>query len=248
MIHTILLHFILLTSFVHLQETAATEADEAYRQGDYATAIECYEAVLDKQCTSADLYYNLGNAYYRTDRMGLAILNYCRALRLDPAMGDARENLALAESRTVDRITPLPKLFIVRWIDELCTRLTPAAWRVVWLVLLALVALSVVTLRLGASRNMRKTGLVAGVVCLLLLLMATWLMLRTSHRYNAHSEAVILQPAVTVKGSPEQQSVDKLILHEGTRVTVSDSLAGWYKIAIADGTTGWCSKTDLERI
>lgn len=156
MLHTIVLHFILLTSFVHLQESTAREADEAYRQGDYATAIEHYEAVLDKQCASAKLYYNLGNAYYRTDQMGLAILNYRRALRLDPSMTDARENLALAESRTVDRIDVLPQFFLVRWVDTLCTRITPTAWRIIWLVLLALTGAAVVLVRLVASRSLRK--------------------------------------------------------------------------------------------
>lgn len=248
MLHTIILHFILLTSFVHLQETAAREADEAYRQGDYASAIEQYEAVLDKQCASANLYYNLGNAYYRTDRMGSAILNYRRALRLAPSMTDAKENLALAESRTTDRIAVLPQFFLVRWIDALCTAVSPAAWRIVWLVLLALLGGAVVLFRLGSTRGLRKGAFAGGAVVLLLLVLATWLLLRTTHRYNAHRDAVVMQPAVTVKGSPEEQSVDKLILHEGTVVSVDDSLSGWYKITIADGTTGWCQASDVERI
>lgn len=248
MIHTILLHIALLASFVNQQVTIAQEADEAYRQGDYATAIERYVEVLDRQCTSADLYYNLGNAYYRAGHMGHAILSYKRALRLDPDMDDAKQNLALAESKTVDRIAVLPQFFLVRWVDALCRSLTPALWRVVWLVLLALLGLSVVLFRRGSNRSLRKTGLVAGVVVLLLLALATWLLLRATHRYNAHAEAVVMQPAITVKSSPEAQSVDKLILHEGTVVNVSDSLGEWYKITIADGTTGWCLASDVERV
>lgn len=236
------------TSRTHVKQNVVSMADEAYKAADYTAAIELYESVLADGLTSADLYYNLGNAYYRTGQMGFAILNYERALRLNPSMDDARENLALAESKTVDRITELPKLFIVRWVDLLCTRVSPVAWRVVWLVLLALVGLSVVAMRLGPSRQWRKAGLVAGVLVLLLLLMATFLLLRATHQYNTHQEAVVLAPAITVKSSPEGQSTDKLILHEGTLVTVSDSLAGWYKITIADGTTGWCQIEEVERI
>ena len=224
------------------------DGDQHYRMGNYDMASGYYGLVLSTGYASADLYYNLGNAYYRTGQMGLAILNYKRALRLNPSMSDARENLALAESKTVDRITVLPKLFIVRWVDTLCTHLSPAAWRIIWLVLLALVGLSVVTLRLGATRGLRKAGFVAGLLTLLLLLAATFLLLRSTRQYNAHSEAVVLAQAITVKSSPEVQSTDKLILHEGTLVTVSDSLAGWYKITIADGTTGWCQGSDIERI
>ena len=224
------------------------DGDEAYRQGEYEEAIGHYEAVLAEGLASADLYYNLGNAYYRTGQMGLAILNYERALRLDPAMGDARENLALAESQTVDRITVLPKLFIVRWVDTLCTHISPTGWRIVWLVLLAMVGMAVIAFRLGASRGMRKAGFITGLLLVLLLIIATWLLLRATHRYNARNEAVVMPAAITVKSSPEAQSTDKLILHEGTRLTVTDSLADWYKITIADGTTGWCQRSDVERI
>lgn len=226
----------------------AAQADALYRSGDYEAAIVQYESVLAGGYASADLYYNLGNAYYRTDQTAQAILNYKRALRLAPGMRDARENLELADARTVDRIAVMPKLFIVRWIDALCTHIMPSVWRVIWVVILALLGVSVVLFCLGRTRGMRKTGLVAGVLMLLLLLLATWLLLCSTSQYNAHREAVVMPQAVTVKSSPEASSVDKLILHEGTVVTVSDSLSGWYKITLSDGTTGWCLSSDIERI
>ena len=229
-------------------DSAASAADRMYRDGLYTEAASLYEEVIADGYASADLYYNLGNAYYRSDRIGLAILNYERALRIKPGMGDARDNLALAESRTVDRIAPMPKLFVVRWVDALCSHVAPSAWRIVWLAVLALVCLSFVAMRLGGRRSLRKAGLITGIAALLLLAVATWLLLLSTHRYNSHSEAVVTQQSVTVKNSPEAQSADKFVLHEGSRLMVSDSLAGWYKIAIADGTTGWCLATDIERI
>ena len=235
-------------SYTHLQENAVLMADNAYRAGNYQEAVLAYEEVLSQGLTSADLYYNLGNAYYRTDQMGLAILNYERALRLKPSMGDARENLSLAESKTADRITTLPKLFVVRWVDVLCTHITPAAWRVVWLVLLALLGLSLVAMRLGSRRNLRKAGLLTAVLAIVLLLLATLLLISSTRRFNAHREAIVLPQAITVKSSPEQQGTDKLVLHEGTKLTITDSLSGWYKITIADGTSGWCQKENVERI
>ena len=226
----------------------AAEGDEHYRLGNYETAADYYSLILSKNHGSADLYYNLGNCYYRTDQTWLAILNYKRALRLDPTMRDAKENLALAESHTVDRIAMLPQFFLVRWVDALCTHLSPALWRIIWLILLALLGVSVFCFLRGGTRSIRKAGFVSGVGLIVLLSISTWLLLRTTHRYNAHSEAVVSLPAITVRNSPEQQSTDKLILHEGTVVTISDSLAGWYKITLADGTTGWCSTDEIVRI
>lgn len=248
MLYTIFLQFILLTSFVHLQENVAREADDAYRRGDYDAAIAQYEDVLAKNCISADLHYNLGNAYYRTDRLGLAILNYERALRLSPSMRDARQNLSLAESRTVDRITPLPRLFVLRWIDNLSSHITPVTWRVVWLILLALLGISIVIMRLGARRRLRKTGLLSAVVCVVLLLLVSVLLIISTQRFNAHREAIVTSPSVDIKSSPDSQGTDKLILHEGTKLTITDSLSDWYKVSIADGTTGWCQKPFVERI
>ena len=119
----ILLSIILLPLCVDAKDVDQwfAEGNEMYHLGNYDTAAACYQKVLASNYTSAELYYNLGNAYYRTGQMGMAILNYERALRLKPTMKDAQENLALAEVHTVDRIATLPQLFVVRWFDTLCT-------------------------------------------------------------------------------------------------------------------------------
>ena len=226
----------------------AHQADEHYRAGNYSLAIDSYEQVIASGFSSAELYYNLGNAYYRENQMGLAILNYERALRLKPYMSDAKENLAFAQSHTSDRITEIPKLFVVRWVESLTTQVDSSLWRWVLVGLLVLAGCAVVLLVLGRSRSWRKTGLVVLIIVIPLLLADFLLLLGTTSHYNARREAVVIPQSVVIKSSPEEQSVDKMILHEGTLVTVQDSLSGWYKIEIADGTTGWCVKSDIVRI
>ena len=228
--------------------TMAREGDDKYRTGDYAAAIESYETALATGQGAAELYYNLGNAYYRTGETARAILNYERALRLKPGMKDAKENLELANGQTVDRITELPLWFGARWWNALVTKVTPRVWRIVWLVLLALLAVVFVVLRVVRDRGLRKWSLLAGVPTIVLLVLATVLMIASTKHFNAHSEAIIMQESVSVKGSPEHQSVDKMILHGGTKVTIGESLQGWEKITIADGTSGWCESVALERI
>lgn len=236
------------TSKSHLHEVAAREADSLYRADDYQAAAEAYEAVLAAGFASADLYYNLGNAYYRLDETGRAILNYERALRLKPSMSDAKENLALANARTTDRITTLPQLFIVRWWNSLTIVVTPSGWRIIWLVLLAIVATGIVLLRSGRTSTLRKAGLATTAVSLLSLLLTTALLISATRSYNAHPYAIIVDQTVTLKASPDNKSIDKMILHEGTKVKVLDDLTGWYKVSIADGTTGWCQQNTIERI
>ena len=236
------------TSTAHLKTTAARQGDSAYRAGNYAQAISLYEGVIAEGVTSADLHYNLAGAYYRTGQMGHAILNYERALRLAPSMSDARENLEIANSHTADRITPLPKIFLAAWYDALLTHISPSSWRLVVVILFAIVCAAAVVIVLARTIGWRKGAFATLVAAGLLLILAVIFLFASSARFNAHSQAIVLQPSITVKSSPELQSVDKLILHEGTKVTISEALADWYKVTLADGTTGWCQTSDIERI
>ena len=233
---------------LRLSTASAQSGDDLYRMGDYTAAALAYEAALDSGLSSADLYYNLGNTYHRLGETGRAILNYERALRLKPGMSDAKENLALANAHTVDRITTLPQLFIVRWWQSLTTSVTPAAWRIVWLILLAAAATGFFLLRAGRNTSLRKAGLATTALSLALLALATALLISSTHTYNSHSFAIVTDQSVSLKASPDNKSIDKMILHEGTKVKILDSLTGWYKTSIADGTTGWCQQNTIERI
>lgn len=239
---------LLLAAVTLTAQEAAPTADDLYRMDDYQGAIAAYEDILAGGKTSADLHYNLGNAYYRDGQLGKAILNYERALRLKPNMTDAKENLALANARTADRITTLPQMFIVRWWNSLTTAITPHGWRIIWLVMLAIVGIGIAMLRTGRSRSLRKGGLAITAVSLLFLLLASALLISATRTYNAHPYAIITDQAVTLKASPDNKSIDKMILHEGTKVKILDDLTGWYKISIADGTNGWCQQKSMERI
>ena len=161
------------TAFCQSPMELAGQGDDSYRMGEYQAAIESYEAVLAAGQTSAELYYNLGNAYYREGQMAKAILNYERALHLKPNMSDAKENLALANSHITDRITVLPQLFIGRWIDALCTTVTPHAWRIILLILIAIAGIAVMLLRWGSNTSLRKTGLAASIVTAVLIVATT---------------------------------------------------------------------------
>ena len=235
-------------SAVHIKELYARDGDSCYRMGDYAGAIDIYQSVLASGFDSPELYYNLAGAYYRQGDITHAILNYERALRLKPSMHDARENLELARSKTVDRIEQLPQLYVVRMFNNLCSNVTPRAWRTIWLLLLALLVAAIVVVIIGSRLKLRRWGLGTAVAMGVLLTVATIFLTTSTTRYNNHADAIVMQQSLTVKSSPEHQSADKLILHEGTRVHITESLSGWDKITIADGTTGWCPAETIERI
>ncbi|MBR1850108.1 MAG: tetratricopeptide repeat protein [Bacteroidales bacterium] len=224
------------------------DAERAYQAGNYDEAASAYEQILEQGLESAALYYNLGNTYYRLGQNGRAILNYERALRLKPNDRDTRENLALAESHTTDRIATLPQFFALRWWESLLGALAPTSWRLILLVLLASTAALVVLTLLADQYTKRRNYAIGATGAILLLALCTVVTIASSARLQRHNQAVVTQQAVVVKGSPERDSVDKFIIHEGTKVTIDESLSGWHKIRLADGNTGWLMQADCEII
>jgi len=111
----------LILSFVVAAEAQTPEemfqqANDQYREGRYNQAADQYESLLGRGIVSAPLFFNLGNSYYRMGRHAEAILAYERALRLEPGDEDAVFNLKLARMRTIDRIEPVPELFLISWL------------------------------------------------------------------------------------------------------------------------------------
>ena len=221
------------------------EAVDAYGKADYTGAIEAYNTVLDSGYQSAVLYYNLGNAYYRLDELGLAILNYERALRMKPNMTDAKQNLELANIRIEDDITPLPELFVKRWVRNITAWFSPTGWRIVVLCLLALLAVATVLFASINNYRMKRSTLIGGFCVALLLLVGVLFAIASSNRFNRHDQAIVTSPMIVVKGSPEPAGVDKLILHEGTKLTIDETFGDWHKVHLSDGNTGWVETEDV---
>lgn len=222
-----------------------SQGNVAFQKSDFVTAAKCYGKILEAGYANADVYYNLGNAYYRQDEFGQAILNYERALSLKPNFRDAQENLDLANSKIEDEIKALPELFIVTWARNITTWFSHTGWRIVILCLLALLGTAVAIFVLSRDYLWRKGALIGGIAVTGLLLIAIACSIATGVRQNSHNKAIVTSPLVVVKSSPESNSVDKLILHEGTKVDVEETLGDWHKIHIADGNTGWLTDADI---
>lgn len=237
--------FIILTLILSCSLYAQTpqqlfeKGNKAYAQNDYQGAIKAYSAILESGNTSAELYYNLGNAYYRIDEFGMAILNYERALRLKPNFRDARQNLELANTKTEDEISVLPELFITRWYRSIVAVFSPAGWKAIILIFITLIISLGLFIHFGSSYEWRKYALIGILVLTLATLISIFCCISASRNITQHTNAIVTSPMLVVKSSPENSSVDKLVLHEGTKVDIEEDLDGWYKIHIADGNTGW---------
>ena len=224
------------------------DADSAYVRGEYQQAITHYEALL-KQGASADLYYNLGNAYYRTENITRAVLNYERALLLAPGDRDIRFNLQMARSKTVDKITPEQEMFFVTWYHSLVNLASVDGWARTALLSLAL-AIVLALLYLFSERIwLRKVGFFGALFAIALFVLSNVFAHQQKDLLVNRRGAIVTAPAVTVKSTPAKQGTDLFILHEGTKVTITDaSMKEWKGIRLADGKEGWIETRHIELI
>ena len=224
------------------------EADSAYARGAYQQAIIDYEELL-KAGASADLYYNLGNAYYRTENITRAVLNYERALLFSPGDRDIRFNLQLAQSKTIDKIVPESEMFFVTWYHSLVNLMSVDAWARLAIVALALVIVLFLLYLFAERIWLRKVGFFGGTFLLLLFVLANIMAWQQKQNLLHRKGAIVVASSVSVKGAPAQNGTDLFILHEGTKVNiVDDAMKEWKKIHLADGKEGWIESKKIETI
>jgi tetratricopeptide (TPR) repeat protein len=224
------------------------EADSAYVRGQYQESIKGYESLL-KQGASADLYYNLGNAYYRTENITRAVLNYERALLLSPSDRDIRFNLQMARSKTIDKITPEQEMFFVTWYRSLVNMASVDGWARTALLALALAIVLGLVYLFSERIWLRKVGFFGAVALIVLFILSNVFAHQQKELLVNRSGAIVISSAVTVKSTPAKQGTDLFILHEGTKVTITDSsMKEWKGIRLADGKEGWIETSQIELI
>ncbi len=241
---------LLLMMMVSLTSHAVTkaEADSAYVHERYQQAIADYEALL-KGGVSANLYYNLGNAYYRTDNITKAILNYERALLLSPGDADIRFNLQMARSKTFDKITPESEMFFVTWYHSLVNMMSVDAWARTALIALAIAIILALAYLFSNRVWLRKVGFFGALFLLVVFLLSNLFAYQQKQKLTHRTGAIIMTSAAPIKSTPSKNGTDLFILHEGTRVTITDgSMKGWKEIRVADGKQGWIEVKQLEII
>lgn len=223
-------------------------ANTAYVNGKYGDAIEIYDSILNAGYTSQKLYYNIGNAYFKQGEIANSILNYNRALLLDPSDVDARYNLRIANSYIKDNIEAVPEFFLFKWIKAWRSTLSSDAWAVSSLVFLT-ITLSLVLVYLLSSRlRLRKAGFYLAIITLIITVFSVVFATAEKQKQLKSEEAIIMISAAPVKSSPDNSSTDIFILHEGTKVKVVSSLGEWREITIADGNKGWILESSIEAI
>jgi tetratricopeptide (TPR) repeat protein len=248
----------LVTSLIGMQYVAASavqhvdslivQGNSYYMNKDYDMAVRCYLEVIQRGYESGDLYYNLGNVYYKSDHIANAILYYEKALLLKPGDEDIMQNLMLANARIIDKIDTIPAFFIKRWIKYIQGLLSPNHWAVLCLILFFLSLAGFTLFAISNRIQLKKAGFTAGVILIIFTITGLAFMQTRIRQIQQHDNAIIMVSSVNARSSPDEQSTNVFVLHEGTKVMLTDSVQQWKEIRIANGNKGWIPREVLEEI
>jgi tetratricopeptide (TPR) repeat protein len=236
-------------SVARIENATKEQGDNAYIRNNYTSAIQIYESLLSTKGEAAEVYYNLGNSYYKIGDMAKAILNYERAFLLKPGDGDIRSNLEIARSKTVDKTETTPQLFFISWGNSIINCMGADAWAKCGIASFILFIFGLYFFIFSKKVILKKIGFIASIALLVIVVASN---LFASHQKDLlinRTSAIIMAPSVTVKSTPNESGTDLFIIHEGRKVSIKDnSMKEWKEIILEDGNVGWIKTADLEVI
>ena len=224
-------------------------ANDLYEQGRFVESAQLYQEMADGGYGGIALFYNLGNAYYKSGDLGRAILNYLRAARLDPRDSDIQENLRIARDETVDLVgtdresalagsIELPQLRLS--LDELALAVLG-----LWIVL----ALMLLVLLLVRRFSFRRWIGYASVLVGLLLLLGTASLGSRLYSEAEDQRVVVVVESVEVVGGPGEQYEAQFTLHSGAEASLIETRGAWSKVALTGGQLqGWVPADAVELV
>lgn len=257
-------HIISIISFVlsctlSVQATTLSEqADSAYMRDDFATAAALYQQIITEEGTSSDLYYNLGNAYYRQGMLGKAIVYYERALKLNPTNKEALSNLAFVNSKITD-IPGDKGTFISNTFNNIASKLHSNTWATIAIVSFIMLLVGIAMYVFSSNIAIRKSGFFGALILLVATIITNVFAYMSALRSTSDNEAIIITPSTLLSTSPREpkdRSEEAMLLHEGTKVEILDSVKNgidssaiiWYDVQVDNTHRAWIKSSAVEKI
>lgn len=245
---TILVLFLSLSAFSQAPEKLFAEANTFYKEANYERALGVYLAIEEEGLASSDLYFNLGNTYYKLDKVAPAIYYYEKALKLNPGNEDAAFNLAFAKRMTIDVIEELPKTVLQRFSINVIQKFPFDTWALIAVVASFLASFLFLMYHFSGSSKKKLVYFNTTIFVVLIMLISVFFAFHNYETVQKNRTAIIFVEKAEIKNAPTPSSDEVFVLHEGTKVIILDELDNWKKIKIADGKVGWINDQELKEI
>jgi tetratricopeptide (TPR) repeat protein len=227
-------------------EVLFTRATDSYNAGEFEKAIEYYQRIIDNGKHSAELYFNMANAYYKRDEIGPSIYYYEKALLLKPNDPEILNNLGYAQNMRLDAIDTIPESAMTRFYNTVVGKFSFDQWAYFSVAMIFLFVLAYLAYYLLKIAIQKRISFTISMLALLLCIAALCFAYLQYDAYKSNNPAIIFEREVAITSEPNERSERIFTLHEGTKVNVLEELNNWMKIKIEDGQTGWLPSENLK--
>ncbi len=224
------------------------EASTAFDSKDYVLAIKIYESITHNNGKSAEIAYNLGNAYYQNNEIGRAILQYERGLKIAPFDSDIIHNLSVAAHTQTDNLVAIKPFFLIRWVKAIRNFFGSDTWAAFGLLFMAVFAGGLLIWLFGGTREQKRKGFILGLLALLFSILPFYASYDRSKLEEHSGFAIILAKETAFRSAPDSESEMILPLHEGLKIELLDAIGEWVKIELPNGEQGWILASAAEEI
>lgn len=229
-------------------DTLFYKANAAYDHEFYEEAIVSYEKVIEEGFESSQLYFNLGNSYFKLKDYPFAIYFFEKAKKLSPNDEDILFNLTVTNGLIVDKIEPVPELIFTTWWRSFYNMFTANTWAIISVAGFVFFFILLSFYLFSRLMILRKLAFFSGMFILFVTIFTFAVSFQKYRTVNSQKEAIIFTPTITVKSSPNPNSVDLFVIHEGSKVQIRDKVGEWFEIKIASGGIGWLPADALRKI
>jgi tetratricopeptide (TPR) repeat protein len=238
---------VFITSFGFAQ-SGFEKGNVLYQKGQYEQAIQAYESVLDSHQQSAELYFNLGNCYYKLNKVAPSIYNYEKALVLAPEDADITNNLKFAQKLTIDEVKDVPKVGFAKLLRDFTGMYHFNTWAWISVVFGLLFLGFFIGYYFSPTTLSKRIFFIGMFVWIVLLLVSLGAAIFEKNHFVNERPAIVFAEITEVKSEPQKGSPATFILHEGTKVFVEETLGKWKKIQLTDGTEGWIEAVAIREV
>ncbi|NLA25180.1 MAG: tetratricopeptide repeat protein [Bacteroidales bacterium] len=232
--------------FAHVQ-TMLDTAKNYYTQGDFYEAQLIYQQLVDEDYNSYELFYNLGNCYFRGEQFAQAIYYYEKALQLKPNDENTQVNLRIANSRIPDKLNVLEPVFYAKWYNSVLKNFSANAWAIWFLILVVLAFVCGIIYLFSSARSIKKLGFISAIVLLVFAFISIHFSVKQRNNTKFSNHAIVFEDLM-VKSSPGEDGNNLFEIHKGLKVSVGDTLSNWSEIRLPDGKTGWALSEGLKKL
>lgn len=229
-------------------QSAFEKGNALYQKGNYQEAISSYESIVKSGQESSEVYFNLGNCYYKLNKVAPAVYNFEKALLLSPCDSEIQNNLSFAKKMAIDEIAEAPKVGFSKIIADFTSTFHYDTWGWIAILCSVLFLIGFISYYFSNSTSLKRVFFSGMILFLLFLLVSVFSGFYEKDRISNDRPAIVFVDIISVKSEPNASAQNAFTLHAGTKVNVLEELGSYRKIQLADLKEGWIEKSAIKEI